>query len=260
MALITLLTDFGPGRYVAAMKAVILSIHPEATLVDVEHDISPQGVMEGAFVLASFVRYAPQAVHVAVVDPGVGTERRPLVVACSGGLLVGPDNGLLMPAAQALGLAAVYEITNEAYCLAEISDTFHGRDIFAPVAAHLGRGVSPDAVGPPVKDPVTLDFGRYEATEGSLTGRILFEDRFGNLISNVPRGVLPAWLVHGAQVRLEAGGDHDATFVRSYAAAEAGSPVLTVSSEGYLEIAVSQGSAAAALGVGAGTAFRVRPR
>lgn len=259
MALVTLLTDFGLGRYVAAMKGVILSINSEATIVDLAHDISPQGVVEGAFVLASAVRYFPEAVHVAVVDPGVGTKRRALVIACERGTLVGPDNGLLMPAAERLGVQAAYEVTEEAYRLSEVSATFHGRDIFAPVAAHLSLGVAPDAVGPLAEGLVAADFGRYEVTDARLTGRILFADRFGNLISNVPEEALPPWLSWGDRVRLEMAGEHEAVFARTYAAVDPATPAVSVSSDGYLEIAVNRGSAAASLGAGPGATFTLRP-
>ncbi len=165
-----------------------------------------------------------------------------------------------MPAAEALGMRGAYEITEKAYRMPQVSDTFHGRDIFAPVAAHLSLGVAPDAVGPPADGLVQMDFGDYEVTATSLTGRILFADRFGNLISNVPGDALPAWLGVGSRVRLEMEGDHEVLFVRSYGAVDPGTPAVALSSDGYLEIAVNRGSAAAALGAKAGTYFALRPR
>ncbi|MFQ5908883.1 MAG: S-adenosyl-l-methionine hydroxide adenosyltransferase family protein [Thermoplasmata archaeon] len=258
MPLITLLSDFGPGKYVAAMKGVILSLNPRATLVDLDHDIPPQNVREGAFVLASVVPYYPSAIHLAVVDPGVGGARRPLVIEGEKGLLVGPDNGLLLPAAASLGEFAAYELSNEAYRLPEVSHTFHGRDVFAPAAAHLSLGVKPSAMGQRVRSPVSLDFGKFEITAEAVRGEILFEDRFGNLITNVPQDALPSWISPGGFYDLEANGAHEVPFVKSYEAHEPGKALLTVSSDGYLEIAVNWGHARETVGVGAGERFVLR--
>lgn len=258
MPVITLLSDFGPGKYVAAMKGVILSLNPTATLVDLDHDIPPQNVREGAFVLASVVPYFPSAIHLAVVDPGVGGPRKPLVIEGEKGVLVGPDNGLLLPAAASLGAFTAYELSNEAYRLPEVSDTFHGRDIFAPAAAHVSLGVRPSEMGERVPSPVELDFGEYEVTEEAVRGEILFEDRFGNLITNVPRGALPAWASFGGSYTLEAGETHALPFVRSYTTHEPGQPLLTISSDGYLEIAVNWGHARETVGVGPGEPFVLR--
>ncbi|MEE9164183.1 MAG: S-adenosyl-l-methionine hydroxide adenosyltransferase family protein [Thermoplasmata archaeon] len=258
MPLITLLSDFGPGKYVAAMKGVILSINPEATLVDLDHDIPPQNVREGAFVLSAVVPYFPAGIHLAVVDPGVGGPRRPLVIEAEKGMLVGPDNGLLLPAAATLGEYAAYEISNEEYRLPEVSETFHGRDVFAPAAAHLSLGVRPDEMGKPVPSPVQLDFGEYEVTENAVRGEILFEDRFGNLITNVPHEALPSWMSIGGQYILETSRTYDIPFLKNYAAHEPGKALLTVSSDGYLEIAVNWGHARETVGVGPGETFALR--
>lgn len=231
----------------AAMKGVILSINPEATIVDIEHDISPQGIVEGAFVLSSAVKYFPPAVHIAVVDPGVGTDRRPLVVECDEGVLVGPDNGLLMPPARILGYRTAYEITREDLRLPEVSETFHGRDIFAPVGAHLSKGLSPFEVGDIVKDPVDLDFGEHRVSSEEVMGVILFKDRFGNLVTNVPGGGLPNWVTSGEAVNLQLNEAHQVAYRPTYGLGPAGEALLTISSDGYLEIAVSQGDAAALL-------------
>ncbi|MFQ5552759.1 MAG: S-adenosyl-l-methionine hydroxide adenosyltransferase family protein [Thermoplasmata archaeon] len=259
MPLITLLSDFGPGKYVAAMKGVILSLNPTATLVDLDHGVSPQNVREGAFVLGSVVPYFPPgAIHLAVVDPGVGGHRRPLVVESERGVLVGPDNGLLLPAAEALGDYEAYELSNESFRLPQVSNTFHGRDIFAPAAAHLSLGVRPHEMGKHVPSPVELDFGRYEVKGDAIRGEVLFEDRFGNLITNVPREALPRWTTFGGSYTLEAGQTHELPFVRSYAAHDPGEPLLTVSSDGYLEIAVNWGQAGETVGLGPGDPFVVR--
>lgn len=258
MTLITLMTDFGPGRYVASMKAVILSINKQATVVDIEHEISPQSVLEGAFVLASAVKYFPFAIHVAVVDPGVGTERRALVAECRKGILVGPDNGLLMPAVQVLGLQGTFEITRKEYCLPQVSTTFHGRDVFAPVAAHLSLGLTPTSVGDPVEDPVELDFGEYTVLSSRLEGRILFRDRFGNLVTNIPQEALPPWISPGTTLELKLRRSHELPFVRTYWEGRPDHLLATISSDGYLEIAVNQGDASEFLGARPGEVFVLR--
>jgi S-adenosylmethionine hydrolase len=258
MSVITILTDFGPGKYVAAMKGVILSINPLATVVDIDHSIPPQDVTQGAFVLSSVVEHFPGAVHVAVVDPGVGSERRPLIIECEKGVLVGPDNGLLMPAARKLGFRRAFEITEKRYCLPEISDTFHGRDIFAPVAAHLSRGETPDAMGKPAEALVLLDFGKYEVSTAEIRGTILFRDRFGNLTTNVPAEALPSWLSFGSVFEVHLRKTQRMPFLRNYASQDQGKALLTISSDGYLEIAVNQGDASYVFGAGPGDLFVVR--
>src|SRR5256712_7799641 len=139
-AIVTLTTDFGAGEYIGAMKGAILTVDPEATIVDIDHSIRPHDIRHGAYVLYAAVPYYPFAAHVGVVDPGVGTKRRAIVCVCEGAFLVGPDNGLLTPAARRLGLKEVREVTNRKLRRPELSDTFHGRDLFAPVAAHLMSG------------------------------------------------------------------------------------------------------------------------
>jgi S-adenosylmethionine hydrolase len=258
MPIITLLSDFGLGKYVAAMKGVILSINPRATLVDLDHDIPPQNVREGAFVLGSVVPYYPSAIHLAVVDPGVGGSRKPLVIEAEKGILVGPDNGLLLPAAATLGEFTAYEISNEGYRLSKVSETFHGRDVFAPAAAHLSLGVQPSEMGKRVRTPAQLNFGHYEVTGDAIRGEVLFEDRFGNLITNVPSEALPSWLSIGGQYVLEASGTYQVPFVKNYASHEPGKALLTVSSDGYLEIAVNWGHARETVGVGPSEPFALR--
>lgn len=259
MAVVTLLSDFGFGKYVAAMKGVVLSIHPQATVVDLDHGIEPQNVREGAFVLASAVPYFPPAVHVGVVDPGVGTGRRALIVRSDRGIFVGPDNGLLLPAARRLGFRRAYAVTEEEYVLTPTSDTFHGRDVFAPVGAHLSRGVPPEEIGEPVDDPVDLDFGSYRVEEDAIRGEVIFRDRFGNLSTNVPREALPPWMEPGKRYVVEIGEGRLLPFVRTYGEVSTGDPLLTVSSDGYLEVALRQGSAADRLGMRPGDPFVLRP-
>jgi hypothetical protein len=260
--MITLTTDFGDSHYVGAVKGAILSVHPEARIVDVTHGVRRQDVRAGAFALMAAVPYFPPgAVHVAVVDPGVGTPRRPLLVETLRGHLVGPDNGLLMPAARRLGLLTVRELTNKALWRGQVSTTFHGRDIFGPVAAHLDKGLAPSEAGPALRgQPQPLDFGEGRAEQGMLVGELVLVDRFGNCVTNIPGPVAHTMLEEGEEVQVEwPGGALIVPFRRAYAEAKPGEPLLIVDSAGYLEVAVSQGSFAELSGLDIGMQVRVRP-
>lgn len=249
MAIITLTTDFGLGKYAATMKGIILGINPEANIVDIHHEVRPQNIREGAFILFDALRYFPPAVHVAVVDPGVGTERKDIVVECDRGLLVGPDNGLLMPAARNLGLQRVYEIRNPKYLRPGIHPTFHGRDVLAPAAAHLSLGVKPADLGPEVSNYVDLDFGKAEVSAWELRGRVIYVDRFGNLITNILREAIEGWAKYGEQLVIQVGGRGVmGPFHPSYAFGEKGRLLVTISSADLVEVAVNLGSAAQLLG------------
>jgi len=233
MKIITLLTDFG-SFYPAQMKGVILSRlkDEELTFVDIAHDIPPQDVRAGAFALLSSVRYFPSGtIHIGVVDPGVGTGRLGLVVESGGQLFVGPDNGLLLPAARSLGKPAAYRIAGKF----EASNTFHGRDIFAPVAALLAAGQSPSSLGPKVR-PKDLDFGEPRRTSNGVEATIIYVDRFGNLILNLRRLPSPELLLKGILLKK----------VRTYGEARRIEPLITIGSHGFAEIAVNLGSAAEA--------------
>lgn len=249
----TLTTDFGPGEYVGAMKGVLLALDPDATVVDVDHTIRPQDVRHGAYVLRSVAPHYPFAVHIGVVDPGVGTKRRAIVAVCESAFLVGPDNGLLMPAAKRLGLKEVREITNRALLAREVSDTFHGRDVFAPVAARLMTGTKVREVGPAIRDPVDLDFGKPKPVPGGYEGGVITHDRFGNVITNIPREAVDKRWKTGDSLRVSLGG-YDATvrLVRTYAEVASGDFLATYASSGFLEIARRNGSAAAQLGTAPG--------
>ncbi len=243
--LYTLTTDFGPGEYVGAMKGALLSVDPDATIIDIDHAIRPQDVRHGAYVLLTAVPHFPFAVHIGVVDPGVGTTRRALVVVCEGALLVGPDNGLLVPVARRLGLKEARAITNRKLMAKDVSSTFHGRDVFAPVAAHLLTGTKVKDVGPVVRDFVDLDFGTPKQAADGLEGVVLTTDRFGNIITNIPRAsVEKAWKV-GGPIHVALGG-YEATLplVSTYGEAAAGQFLATFSSSGFLEIARREGNAA----------------
>ncbi|MFQ6065210.1 MAG: S-adenosyl-l-methionine hydroxide adenosyltransferase family protein [Candidatus Bathyarchaeia archaeon] len=187
MTVITLLSDFGlKDPYVAEMKAVILSICPEACIVDISHEIEKFDVRMGAFILASAAPYFPRGtVHVAVVDPGVGTERRPLLVETEWSFYVGPDNGLLMLSARRERIRHVYNINNPQYMRPQVSRTFHGRDIFAPAAAHLAKGLSPSEFGTEIHDYLLPKFAQPKLKRGEFLGEVLHIDGFGNIVTNI---------------------------------------------------------------------------
>jgi S-adenosyl-L-methionine hydrolase (adenosine-forming) len=246
--IVTLTTDFGPGEYVGAMRGTILSIDPNANVVDLDHLVRPQDIRHGAYVLLAATPFYPYAAHVAVVDPGVGTDRRGLVVVSDNGLLVGPDNGLLLPAARKLGLREVRKITNQKLMASHISDTFHGRDVFAPVAAHLMNGTSAKEVGPAVKDFVDLDFGEPRKVKGGFEGDVITYDRFGNIVTNIPRAVGErAWSFGDRLGVIVSGYEVTVPLVRNYAEVPRGEFLATFSSSGFLELARREGNAAAHL-------------
>lgn len=266
MRVITLLTDFGAASpYPAAMKAVVLGIAPDVRLVDLTHEIAPQSVQEGAFVLWSVARDFPEGtVHCAVVDPGVGTERRGLILEAGGHLFVGPDNGLLDPAARALGEPRAYAIGNPKYLREEISHTFHGRDVFAPVAAHLARGVPPCEIGEPLTEWVRfgVDFqgGRWDPERKAFLGRVVYIDRFGNAITNVPTERFLERVGFDSQIELSLkGATHRVCLRRSYGFAARGELLLVPGSHGLIEISVREGSAQALLGLGLNDPLALRP-
>jgi S-adenosylmethionine hydrolase len=248
--IVTLTTDFGASEYVAAMKGVLLGMNKDVRIVDVRHDIAPGHVAEGAFALYAAAPHFPFAVHVGVVDPGVGTSRRGVAVVCEGAIFVGPDNGLLMPAARRMGIKDVRELSNPAFWRHPVHPTFHGRDVFAPVAAHLTTGAKVADLGPSIRDPVDLDFGTAEATEDGFGADVIYVDRFGNLVTNVPRADAEARWSYGVAVRVEAGRHtFTAPFLRTYAMAGRGALLLTIGGHGLLEIAVNGGNAAQLTGL-----------
>jgi S-adenosylmethionine hydrolase len=238
-------------------------IAPDAQIIDLTHGIRPQQVLEGALVLANTVPYAPVGVHLAIVDPGVGSGRRALALeAGEGRRFVGPDNGLLLPAAERLGaIRAAHELTNPDYALTPVSATFHGRDVFSPAAAHLALGLPLAELGPPV-DPealVRLEVPRPEVADGRIRATCLYVDRFGNMQLNLGRPQLEeTGIVPGRRVRLTAGGAaEEAVAVRTFADAERGQLVLYEDSYRNVSVAVSRGNAAERLGVEAGASIEI---
>lgn len=255
MTIITLTTDFGTtDGYVGAMKGVILGLAPNATLVDISHDVPPQDVRHGARILATAAPFFPPGViHVAVVDPGVGSARRGIALRTADATFVGPDNGLFTPFLPER-LACVV-LTNPVTHRRPISATFHGRDIFAPVAAHLAQGLPLTELGPVVDDPVSWPDPRpRRLPDGRLRAEVVYVDRFGNLVTNVG---LAEWKSADLRdLRIVVGGV-SVTVCRTYADVEKGTLLALVGSDGYLEIAVREGSAAERLGLDVGATLAV---
>jgi hypothetical protein len=264
--LVTFLSDFGlRDDFVGTCHGVIARVAPGVRVLDITHGIEPQQVLQGALVLANTLPYMPVGVHLAVVDPGVGSKRRGLCVRSGDGrLLVGPDNGLLVPAVDKLGGAAgAWELAEPRYMLEHISATFHGRDVFAPVAAHLASGVDPADLGPAV-DPATLvrlELPEPEIGTRRLRATVLYVDRYGNAQLNAKSehakrvGIEP-----GARVELEVGtGRFFAVSARTFADARAGEIILYEDAYENLAVAISGGRAAEVLGSAPGDAVSIRP-
>lgn len=251
--IITLTTDFGlSDHFAGVMKGVILSIAPRARIVDITHAVRPFEIIEGAFTIAQAYRYFPaKTIHVVVIDPGVGTSRRPILAEAAGQFFLAPDNGVLFMVLEKEN-HKVRAITAERYFLKDPSSTFHGRDIFAPVAAHLASGVAPSRFGKLIQD-----YHRGFPTAPSRIGRriwsgtILKVDHFGNLITNLETNEFPQlWL---RPFELSVGTRKVTRITRTFGEAEPGEPVLVPGSCGFLEVAVNQGSAARLLGCTAGS-------
>ena len=250
-ALITLLTDFGTKDYfVAAVKGVILGSNPNARVVDITHDIPPQDIEAGAFtLLAAYSSFPAGTIHVAVVDPGVGSSRRPLLIQASQQFFVGPDNGIFSYICDQAARPEIIHLTNTEYFHHPVSPTFNGRDIFAPVAAALSNGVKPDKLGDRIEDYVKLKPLKPERSpSGEISGRIIHIDHFGNCVTNITRAELTSQMIAaGAKLRLKR---RVVKSFRNYFAEETGSndEIFAIwGSAGFLEIAVASESAAKAL-------------
>jgi S-adenosylmethionine hydrolase len=262
---ITFLTDFGlQDDFVGTCHGVMKRIAPEVEIIDITHGIPPQAVLQGALVLANTITYMPTGVHLAVVDPGVGGPRRPLVLEdADGRLYVGPDNGLLLPAARRAGIVAAHELANPEYALETISRTFHARDLFSPAAAHLALGVPPAMLGPPV-DPeglVALDLPAPELGDGVAVATVLYVDSFGNIAVNLTReDIERIGVVLGSRAEIEHAGEHYyAVMARTFADARPGDVVLYLDSYGNMSVAISRGSAARMLHASPGQQIRITP-
>ncbi|MGQ9640944.1 MAG: SAM hydrolase/SAM-dependent halogenase family protein [Candidatus Bathycorpusculaceae bacterium] len=244
--IITLTTDFGlKDPYVAEIKAVILGICPKATIVDVTHKIEKFNVEMGAFILASASPHFPKGtIHIAVVDPGVGTKRRPIIIQTERYFYIGPDNGILALAATKQGIKRIYEISNSKLMLPKISNTFHGRDIFAPAAAHLANGTSPADFGRQIRDIVMPQYAQVVRKKDTLIGEVLHIDGFGNVITNFSEKDLKQ--VGAKKVVKARLNDVDLRLklCKAYAEAEPQRPLAIIGSHDFLEISINQGNAA----------------
>ena len=262
---ITFLSDFGlEDDLVGTCHGVMKRITPDAEIIDITHGIPPTAVLQGALVLSNTIAYMPVGVHLAVVDPGVGGPRRALALRDRDDrLYVGPDNGLLLPAASRAGIADAHELANPAYALESISRTFHGRDLFSPAAAHLARGVELAELGPPL-DPeslVALDVPKPVHTDGVLLATLLYTDRFGNIVLNLTRDdVERLGIVSGTRVELDLAGErYYAVMARTFTDARAGDVILYEDSYSNISVAISRGSAARMLHASPGQRLKIVP-
>lgn len=251
---ITLTTDFGGAdHFIGVLKGVVLGINPEAALVDITHSVPPQDIAYGAYQISNAWRHFPRGtVHIAIVDPGVGTERRAIALSAAGHLFVSPDNGLLTSVLDEPG-ATAFEITDPRFCLPAPSPTFHGRDIFAPAAAHLSLGTPPERMGARVDSPARLDPSPPRVVGSTIHARVLHVDGFGNVVLDIEGAHLArAGAAAGVRrLRAQIGGHRIEIFVTHYAAA-GGALCFLINSDGRLEIALPGGSAAQRLGLARG--------
>ncbi len=273
MALVTLTTDFGlQDGYVGTMKGVMVGIAPELAFVDITHDIRPQDLRGAAYVLWTSLPYFPDdAVHLVVVDPGVGTSRHAIASQTSWGVLVGPDNGVFSYVWDVAPAELTVALENPDYQRPVVSSTFHGRDIFSPAAAHIAAGVPLREFGPEVSHLVRMSSPGMGLEDRRIRGEVLHIDRFGNVITSIGRLVWEGTLLHldpvfvkgesrtlnARRVRVLAGGRDLGPIVRTYGEVSTGDALVMVGSEGLLEIAVNQGHAARALALGLGDVVEI---
>jgi len=249
MNLITLTTDFGlKDPFVGMMKGVIYNINESADIVDITHEIRSQDILEGAFILSKSYRFFPKGtVHVAVVDPGVGSTRRPILVIASGHYFIGPDNGILFPVIDEDPNSKVIGITQDRYFLRSVSATFHGRDIFAPAAAWLSKGIDPLSFGPLIASFTTLSIPPIERGPGYIRGRVIYIDRFGNVITNIPSSqidILHQGGISTDRLKTKIGGMEIIGLSRYYGEVKAGEIGVILNSFGLFEIYAYMGRAA----------------
>lgn len=248
--IVTLITDFGlRDHYVAMIKGVILSINPDAKLVDITHSIRAGSILHAAGLIRETFPYFPKGtVHVAVVDPGVGSERRVIGIEASGHLFVGPDNGIFWPVIEGYKAPRIVHLTRGSYFLEHITYTFHGREVFAPVAAHLSKGSNLRLMGSPIKDPVKLDSPLPRKIGEILYGQIMRIDNFGNLITNIYRKELEVFL-ESAKPVVTIGNLEIKELNHIYAEADKGEPLALINSSDLLEVAVNLGRASEYIGL-----------
>ncbi|WP_292463757.1 S-adenosyl-l-methionine hydroxide adenosyltransferase family protein [Methanolobus sp.] len=253
MAIVTLTTDFGT-LYPASLKAVILGICPGMDIVDITHSVPHADIRAGAFAIYSVAEYFPEGtVHIAVVDPGVGTSRKAIIIVSGGQYFVGPDNGLMMPAAGKLGDPEVYEVTNKDL-LSTVSSTFHGRDIFARVGAFIAQGLDVREIGRRIDDYIGLDISDALIQDSRIMAEVNYIDDFGNVITNIPHNLVNRKIMSGTVLKING---HNIPFLDIYAHVDAGCMICLIGSHGFFEIAVNQGSAAKSLGLKNGVSLNI---
>lgn len=256
-SLITLTSDFGvQDHYVGVMKAVILSICPGARMIDISHNIPPQDIMAGAWVVRnSAMLFPPRSVHLVVVDPGVGTERKPVAMKIRDQLFVGPDNGIFSLIADEHEHYAV-QLKNSDFWRSDPSSTFHGRDIFAPVAAHLANGTGIDELGDPLESLETYRWAVPISDKDGIQGWIVHIDRFGNLVTNIPEEMIRETGTD-AQLKIYVGNTILDKIVETFGSVTEGEPAAYIGSAGMLEIAINKGDAHKMLGVEKGAQISI---
>jgi len=255
--IITLTTDFGTNDHlVGTLKGVILKINPEATLVDITHNVTPFDLLDGALSIGSAYKYfPPRTIHVVIVDPGVGTDRRPLLVTAENQYFVAPDNGVLSVVYEReKANLVVRHVTAEHYYLQPVSKTFHGRDIFAPVAAWLAKGWQTASIGEEITDYKMFALPKPRQENGVTKGIVMRVDNFGNLLTNFRAEDLPSEALEKGEVKLQVGPHAVTRLVDTFARGNAGEAVAFVGSSGYVEIGVNKGNAAKTLALGRGAA------
>jgi S-adenosylmethionine hydrolase len=253
-AIVTLTTDFGScSAYIAAMKGVILSINPNAKLINISHEIAPQVVRHGAIVLAEATPWFPaETIHVGVVDPGVGTSRRLVYARIGDQQYLAPDNGLLSLLAKRNRPSRVIELANSEYWLPAVSNTFHGRDILAPVAAQLSLGLEPERLGPQITDLQMFDWPEPQVAANRIDGVVDWIDRFGNLITNIPSDLLSA-AKQSAECKIACGAAIVAGISTTYGERPCGTTIALIGSSGKLEVAIVEGDASQKLSAKTGS-------
>jgi S-adenosyl-L-methionine hydrolase (adenosine-forming) len=254
-AIITLTTDYGTNDHlVGTLKGVILKINPEATIVDITHNVAPFDLLDGALAIgAAYSYFPPRTIHVVVVDPGVGTDRRPLLVSAENQYFVAPDNGVLSVIYEREENVVARHATAEHYYLQPVSKTFHGRDVFAPIAAWLSKNWAPASMGEEIQDFKRFAMPRPKATDGVAKGIVMRVDAFGNLVTNFRAEDLPEGASENGEVNFQVGTQAVSRLVSTFAQGNAGEPIAYVGSSGYVEIAVNKGNASRTLGIGRGT-------
>ncbi len=254
--MITLTSDFGlKDPYVGEMKGAILTINPKATIIDLTHDIEKFNIKMAAFTLASAVPYFPKdTVHLAVVDPGVGSGRRAILIKTKRAYFVGPDNGILMLAAQSQGIERIIELSNPNLMLPYTSNTFHGRDVFAPSAAYADKGVKLGEFGQEMKNPIELSFSQVQQINSALISEVIYIDGFGNIVTNIKEKDMPNSKIVNIQLP-EA--SMKVKIGKAFADAKPNELIILVGSSGFAEIAINQGSAASKFSVKVGDKITV---